>query len=232
MKAEGIKKGTTTSTIHITLLMGHHPACHASLGSSFRDVPTVVRYIVKKNTYMGFVKDLSKFHISSPRQIKPDTLRKSLESVPSWIEQIRSWTEKFILGQKEDTKQPKLSRSTPSEPMQFASPPQSLKSATHHMFIREILTATSTHKPILKKNIHKWTLQYLFQQTMHTFPLSSVKEKYAPPAWWILDSATRDGRFFWDRCSLQGWWKTSSSLPSPILLESPQVQIITLSARG
>ncbi len=116
--------------------MGHHPACHASLGSSFRDVPTVVRYIVKKNTYMGFVKDLPKFHILSPRQIKPDTLRKSLESVPSWIEQIRSWTEKFILDQKEDTKQPKLSRSTPSEPMQFASPPQSLKSAAHHMFIR------------------------------------------------------------------------------------------------
>jgi hypothetical protein len=55
--------------------------------------------------------------------------RRSAEIVMSFTEgvdviQLRSPSR---LNQEEDTKQPKLSRSTPSEPMQFASPPQLLK---------------------------------------------------------------------------------------------------------
>jgi len=46
---EGRKKGTIVKIIHKIVLRGHHPECHLSLGSSTLDVPTVERYIRKKN---------------------------------------------------------------------------------------------------------------------------------------------------------------------------------------
>ncbi len=45
---EGRKKGMTVNKNHKTVLTGHHPACHKSLGSSILRVPTVVKYIIKK----------------------------------------------------------------------------------------------------------------------------------------------------------------------------------------
>jgi hypothetical protein len=65
--------------------------------------------------------------------------RRSAEIIMSFTEgvdviQLRSPSR---LNQEEDTKQPKLSRSTPSEPMQFASPPQLLKSAHIHQTLEE-----------------------------------------------------------------------------------------------
>jgi hypothetical protein len=50
MTTEGRKKGKIVITIHRIALRGHHPECHLSLGSSTLDVPTVERYIIKKNT--------------------------------------------------------------------------------------------------------------------------------------------------------------------------------------
>ena len=41
--------GTTISPIHSMVLMGHHPACHASLQSFVLEVPTVVKNMKKKN---------------------------------------------------------------------------------------------------------------------------------------------------------------------------------------
>lgn len=49
MTTEGRKKGKIVITIHRIALSGHHPECHLSLGSSTLEVPTVDRYIMKKN---------------------------------------------------------------------------------------------------------------------------------------------------------------------------------------
>jgi hypothetical protein len=47
-----MRKGTTMSATQRRLLMGHQPACHASLMSFVLDVPTVVRYIKRKKICM------------------------------------------------------------------------------------------------------------------------------------------------------------------------------------
>lgn len=53
MYCGGMRKGTTMRAAHMSVFIGHHPACQASLTSFVFEVPTVVTNMKKKNIWPG-----------------------------------------------------------------------------------------------------------------------------------------------------------------------------------